>query len=72
MNPAVLILSSLGGIVSFVGGIILIVRAIMKLVNATRDNTNAMETMQKSLTNLGNTVEQNTIDIAVLKDRIKR
>lgn len=72
MNPAVLILSSLGGIVSFVGGIFLVVRAILKNVNATKENTAALENLIKTVTILKESDDNQNIRLAVLEDRIKR
>lgn len=72
LNPAVLILSSLGGIVAFVGGIIMVIRAIMKNVNATQDNTEALNEIKQTLKAYGSALDQHSIDIAVLKDRQRR
>ena len=72
MNPAVLILSSLGGIVSFVTGIFFVIRAILKNVTATRDNTTALQNVEAMLKDLSTTVDQHSVDLAVLQDRIKR
>lgn len=72
MNPAVLILSSLGGIVSFVTGVFFIVRAIFKNVNATKENTDALQGVEVQLKDLRSTVDSHTVEIAILKDRQRR
>ena len=72
MNPAILILSSLGGIVSFITGVVFIVRAIMKNVTATRDNTIALLEVEKSLIALQQSDETQNIRLAVLEDRANR
>lgn len=72
MNPGILILSSLGGIVSFIGGIFLVVRAILKNVNATRENTNALEDLTKTVITLKESDDHQNIRLAVLEDRISR
>lgn len=72
MNPAILILSSLGGIVSFVGGITLVIRAILKNVGATRENTTALENLIKTVTILKESDDTQNIRLAVLEDRLKR
>jgi hypothetical protein len=71
MTPAVLILSSLGGIVAFITGIFFIIRAITHLITATRDNTKALVEVKETLTTLGSTVDQHAITLAILEDRSK-
>lgn len=72
VNTGVLILSSLGGIVSFVTGLFFVGRAIMKNVGATRDNTKALVDVKDSMQTMRDVIDVHTIDIAVLKDRIGR
>lgn len=72
MNPAVLILSSLGGIISFVTGIVFVIRAILKNVGATRENTQALTDLIKTVTVLKESDDSQNIRLAVLEDRIKR
>ena len=72
MNIALLILGSLGGIIALISAVLYFIKWIIKLVNATTDNTKALTDVNKSLVTIGETVTQHTVDIAVLKDRIKR
>lgn len=72
VNPAVLILSSLGGIISFVTGIVFVIRAILKNVGATRENTQALTDLIKTVTVLKESDDSQNIRLAVLEDRIKR
>ena len=72
MNTAVVVLGSLGGIIALISAVFLVIKWIMKLVNATNDNTKALTDVNNSLESFGNTVQQHTVDIAILKDRIKR
>jgi hypothetical protein len=65
MNIILASLGGLGGIVAFITGCYFVIRAVSKLINATQANTIALLSMSA-------TVSQNTIDIAVLKDRYFR
>jgi hypothetical protein len=72
MNVILASLGGLGGIVAFIGGCYFIIRSVYKLINATQENTRALFQARKSIEDLKATVDQHTIDIAVLKDRDDR
>lgn len=57
---------------SFVTGIAFVIRAILKNVGAIRENTKALQDVQKTLLEIGETVDQHSVDIAILKDRNTR
>ena len=71
MNP-VYILSSLGGIVALLTGVVMVFKAIMRNVVATRDNTKALMECHEIMKGFGNTLDDHTVQLAVLNDRIKR
>jgi UDP-N-acetylglucosamine enolpyruvyl transferase len=64
-----LILSSMGGIFAFISGTFLVIRAITRNVTATRDNTEALTKVEQVLKELGSTVDEHTVRLAVLEDR---
>jgi len=68
----IIVLSSLGGIVSFVTCCYFVVRAIVRGIGALRENTHAVSRMSVKIESMGNMVNQHTIDIAVLQDRARR
>jgi hypothetical protein len=72
MNIILASLGGLGGIVAFIGGIYFLIRSVAKLINATQDNTKALFEARSTIENLKITVDQHTIDIAILKDRNSR
>jgi hypothetical protein len=72
MNPAVLILTSLGSIVAFITGVTLVIRAIFKNVTATRDNTNALHEVIEMVTKLRAEFDNVKTQVAVLWDRQER
>lgn len=69
---ATLILSSLGGIVSFITGVAFVTRAILKNVTATRDNTKALADLTKMVQEIKESDESQNVQIAILNDRIQR
>jgi hypothetical protein len=72
MNPAVLILTSLGSIIAFITGVTLVIRAIVRNVDATRDNTKALREVSEMVTKLRAEFDDVKIRVAVLEDRAKR
>jgi hypothetical protein len=72
MNPAVLILTSLGSIIAFITGVTLVIRAIIRNVNATRENTEALHEVTEVVTKLRAEFDDIKIRVAVLEDRAKR
>ena len=68
----VLVLGSLGGIVAFLTGVGLLMRSIVRNVHATSENTEAVTHMADKLNKFGDTLNQHSIDIAVLRDRFDR
>lgn len=68
----ILILSSLGGIVTFATGVFLVIRAILRSIAAIGDNTAALNEVRKTLKEVSGTVDDHTIQLAVLHDRTLR
>jgi hypothetical protein len=66
------ILSSLGGIIAFCGAVIIIGRGIFRQTEAVKANTKALEALPEQINKLIIRLDGHDIDIAVLKDRMKR
>ena len=67
-----IVLSSLGGIVTFVTAVFFLIRSVVRAVGAVNENTQALKKMDETMVHLNGIVSQNSIDIAVLQDRIRR
>ena len=72
MNTGALVLSSLGGIVAFVGGVIVLARAVVRAIGAFKENTKEIQALSRKFTETMALVSQHTIDLEILKDRIRR
>jgi hypothetical protein len=69
---AVLILSALGGGVSFLGAIVIIARAIFKQVSATEENTTATKELSDKMSRVMSQLNGHETRIRILEDRSKR
>ena len=72
MSTLVSVLGILGSITAFLTAAALLMRAIIRNVNATHENTEAVMRMADKMNKFGNTLNQHTVDIAVLRDRFER
>jgi hypothetical protein len=69
VNITVLILSSLGGIISFLGLVILTIRGIFKIVNATEDNTAATRELTEEFKEVRTILNDHETRIRILDER---
>jgi hypothetical protein len=72
VNLPVLILSSLGGIISFLGLVVLTIRGIFKIVNATDDNTSATRELTNEFKGIKDILNDHETRLRVLDERTKR
>lgn len=72
MSASALVLSSLGGIVTFVASIVLIIRVIFKQVHATEENTKASQRNTEVIEDLLQKFNNHEVRITVLETRDTR
>lgn len=68
----VLVLSSVGGVISLIAAITYVGRSIFKQVDSTDRNTSAINDLSTNLKNIIDRLNLVERDVAVLKDRDKR
>lgn len=72
MNVTVLILSSLGGIISFLGLVVITIRGIFKIVNATEDNTTATRELTVEFKKIQDVINDHETRLRILDERTGR
>ena len=72
VNVTVLILSSLGGIISFLGLVVLTIRGIFKIVNATEDNTTATRELTVEFKKIQDVLNDHETRLRILDERTSR
>jgi hypothetical protein len=72
VNVPVLILSSLGGIISFLGLVVLTIRGIFKIVNATEENTTATRELTVEFKDIKVMLNDHETRLRILDERTKR